>query len=87
MRYFEGEPLANSGVLEINGLEAAADRSGDGLVPESHVYDARSGKELDLELVRLGRIMELEQMKRHNVYQEIAPNEAQGRKVKSRWVD
>jgi hypothetical protein len=68
MRYFEGEPLAASGVLEISGLVAAADRSRDGLVPESHVYDARSGEELDLELVRLGRIKELEHMKKHSVY-------------------
>jgi hypothetical protein len=58
MRYFEGEPLASSGVLEVSGLEAAAERSGDGLVPESHVYDARTGEELDSELVRLGRIKE-----------------------------
>ncbi len=58
MKYFEGEPLANSRVLEISGLEAAADRCGDGLAPESHVYDASSGEELDLELVRLGRIKE-----------------------------
>jgi hypothetical protein len=87
MGCFEGEPLADSGVLEISGLEAATDRSGDGLVPESRAYDARSGEELDLELVRLGRIKELERMKRHSVYREIAPNEAQGRKVKSRWVD
>ncbi len=87
MRCFEGEPLANPVVLEISELEAAADRSDGGLVPESHFYDARTGEELDLELVRLGRLKELEQTQRRNVYKKIAPGEALGRRVKSKWVD
>ncbi len=84
MRYFEGEPLSDPVVLEISGLEAAADRSDGGIAPESHVYDAKTCEELDLELVRHGRIKELEQMRKHSVYKEVPPSEAQDWKVKSR---
>ncbi len=91
MRYLEGESLPCPGVLEIAGLEAA-DRSSspeahDDLVSEGHVYDARTGEELDLALVGAGRLKELGQMLKHNVYKEVPPSEAKGWKVKSRWVD
>ncbi len=39
-----------------------------------------------MELARFVRVKELEHTQRHGVCKEVAPNEAKGRKVKSRWV-
>ena len=59
----------------------------DDLVPETVVYDARSGDQLDLNLVKIGRLRELDQMAKHQVYREVPSAQAWGRKVKAKWVD
>ena len=51
------------------------------------MYDARSGDELVLNLVRIGRLRELGQMAKHQVYREVPSAQAWGRKVKAKWVD
>ena len=70
----------------VAGPAAAAAGQPD-LVAESVVYDARSGEELDLDLVRVGRLGELDQMAKHQVYREVPAAQAWGRRVKARWVD
>ena len=57
------------------------------LVPESVVYDSRSGLELDRDLVRRGRETELEEMRRHGVFEEVRPAVARGKIVKFKWVE
>ena len=87
--YFEGEPLPCPSVWEIAGREAAdSSPSADheDLAPESHVYDAMAGEDLDLVLVRSGRLKELAQMQLHGVFKEVQPSEAKGWRVRSRWV-
>ena len=81
---YEGLDQQDHMELEVCALE---DTAQDDLVSEIVVYDARSGEELDLNLVRIGRLRELDQMDKHQVYREVPSAQAWGRKVKAKWVD
>ena len=51
------------------------------------VYDARSGKELDPELVRAGREKERHHMGDQGLSTKVASKEARGKRVRSMWLD
>ena len=66
-------------VREIQSLVAD---DGLDLLRETVVYDANTGKELPLDLVRKGRETEYEEMKRHGVFEEVPVSAARGKTVK-----
>eukprot|EP00959_Pyramimonas_sp_CCMP1952_P416593 8727769-Pyramimonas_sp.AAC.1 len=70
------EPL-EIGMFEVSPVEPAAVT----VLPdtEKHVYDARSGKELPRDLVRRGREAEIEEMRRHGVFEEVRVAESRGK--------
>ncbi|CAK0902772.1 unnamed protein product [Prorocentrum cordatum] len=76
------EPL-EIGMFEVSPVEPAAIT----VLPdaEKHVYDARSGKELPRDLVRRGREAEIEEMRRHGVFEEVRVAESRGKR-KIRWT-
>ena len=84
---YEGLDQQDHMKLEVWAMEDKAQDMMDDLVPETVVYDARSGDQLDLNLVKIGRLRELDQMARHQVYREVPSAQAWGRKVKAKWVD
>ncbi|CAK0814821.1 unnamed protein product, partial [Prorocentrum cordatum] len=78
------EPL-EIGMFEVSPVEPAAIT----VLPdtEKHVYDARSGKELPRDLVRRGREAEIEEMRRHGVFEEVRVAESRGKVVRFKWVE
>ncbi|CAK0847732.1 unnamed protein product [Prorocentrum cordatum] len=70
------EPL-EIGMFEVGSVEPSAIT----VLPdaEKHVYDARSGKELPRDLVRRGREAEIEEMRRHGVFEEVRVAESRGK--------
>ncbi|CAK0906965.1 unnamed protein product, partial [Prorocentrum cordatum] len=70
------EPL-EIGMFEVSPVEPSAIT----VLPdtEKHVYDARSGKELPRDLVRRGREAEIEEMRRHGVFEEVRVAESRGK--------
>ncbi|CAK0873283.1 unnamed protein product, partial [Prorocentrum cordatum] len=78
------EPL-EIGMFEVGSVEPSAIT----VLPdaEKHVYDARSGKELPRDLVRRGREAEIEEMRRHGVFEEVRVAESRGKVVRFKWVE
>ncbi|CAK0818942.1 unnamed protein product, partial [Prorocentrum cordatum] len=78
------EPL-EIGMFEVSPVEPSAIT----VLPdtEKHVYDARSGKELPRDLVRRGREAEIEEMRRHGVFEEVRVAESRGKVVRFKWVE
>ncbi|CAK0873076.1 unnamed protein product [Prorocentrum cordatum] len=76
------EPL-EIGMFEVSPVEPSAIT----VLPdtEKHVCDARSGKELPRDLVRRGREAEIEEMRRHGVFEEVRVAESRGKR-KIRWT-
>eukprot|EP00969_Alexandrium_andersonii_P271776 12012206-Alexandrium_andersonii.AAC.1 len=98
---FGAEVLDSDGLLDDNEavfamtlgerveLLQAFDYSSDDSVLEGPFYDSLDGTELDPELVKAGRKLEMDQMREFGVYEEVDETQVQrvpGKKVWSKWL-